>query len=106
MEAIEAGTSQQRHVLLAAIEPKLGQLATDVVVQQTVAFRQRGLDLFFLLLQQLVGQRAAEQLTERQAGQQGQAEQQQAEPEGGDGSHGAPAWCADGMHMGGTIIVH
>jgi len=63
----------------------------DVVVQQTVAFRQRGLDLHLLILQQLMGQRAAEQLTDGQTGQQGQAEQQQAEPEGGDGSQGAPA---------------
>ncbi|WPC72182.1 hypothetical protein R5M74_16420 [Aeromonas hydrophila] len=56
-----------------------------------MAFRQGGFDLRLLLLQQLVGQRAAEQLAEGQAGQQGQAEQQQGEPEGGDGSQGIPA---------------
>ena len=79
---VVTGISQQGHVLTSAIKLEAGQLMADVVVQQTVAFRQRGLDLHLLILQQLMGQRAAEQLTDGQTGQQGQAEQQQAEPEG------------------------
>ena len=88
---VKTGGSQQRHVLLAAVKMELHQLVANALVQYLMALHQGGIDLLFLLLQQLVGQGTAEQLAEGKTGQQRQTEQQQSEPEWGDGSQGAPA---------------
>ncbi|MNC00400.1 hypothetical protein D3C75_477270 [compost metagenome] len=105
MTVVEAGIPQQSHVCGTAIEGEPGQLSADIVIQRLVAFRQRGLYLRLLLLQQLVGQGTAQQLAERKARQHRQAEQQQTDPEGRRSSQGIPARWAHGMQMDGNIIA-
>ncbi|MNH03908.1 hypothetical protein D3C79_631830 [compost metagenome] len=80
--AVELGIPQQPHVPFPAVQGEVGQLIIYARLQLLLPLHHGGLDLGALLLQQVVGQGAAHQLAQQQADQDGEGEQQRADPEG------------------------